>query len=525
MVVFVAAKSRSIRDGVLQDISLLSLEDVESILTPNIRLTFDYILLITAACVISTLGLLLNSTPVIVGGMIISPLMWPIVGSSYALWQSETDFFWRSMRLLAVSVLFTLATSALLTFLSPVKILNEEILSRTSPTLFDLVVAIASGAVAMLSLTNKRVSNTIAGVAIATALLPPVCVSGIGIALFNVSVFWGGLLLFFTNAVAIITVGMTYLTAVSVIRDRVLPAINIRGTVIFFLLLFLLAIPLKKTLSQYGWKLGSVQKTRTVMLAELDKIDSNITLASIQVNEQREDHSEIVLVDADIVVPQSISVTFDDKEQIRKELERSLGKQVNLLLQVQESQTVPSATEETYESQKRVLTTGLREELSKIHEEIVIDTIQITRAEDEWKVNAELTIDPSNPLTEKDREAIEISLTSRIHAAVSLSLDMVPRIKLSSDEDEKQNTLRKVISTILEFRYPQADLLALSLGSEATSSGSPSAVLALQIRMPADRYDPQDMADIFRASISGMVPKGFIIRLRAIPVEDYEFFQ
>lgn len=509
----------------MSDISLLSLDDVQGIVVPNIQITFDYLLLITAACVISTLGLLMNSTPVIVGGMIISPLMWPIVGISYGLWQSKSHFLWKSIRLLGLSVAFTLVTSALLTFFSPIKIINSEIVGRTTPTLFDLIVALASGAVAMLSLTNKRVSNSIAGVAIATSLLPPICVSGIGIAIWNFSVFWGGLLLFITNAIAITTIGIVYLTFVSVVQNKSLPRINFRGAFIFIILLILLIAPLKETLMQYGWKLGSLQTSRSIILKELSQLDSKITLIDIQVNDQKQNEQHITLINIGIMVPQGYSITFDVKEALRKKLEDTLHQPVILNIRIQESISILSVNEEQDLAQKNILTSTLRMELSKVHQEIIIDSVTIKK-NTIWMISATLTVDPSNPLTEKDRVIIEKALSKSINGKVSLSLDLIPRIKLGSDNDKVKNDLQNEINATVSKQFSDVDVLAVSLGvetQEATSSATPRQIVMVQLRVPVEKYKTDLLAKTVRQGALKIVPSNFILQLRVIPVEDMVF--
>ena len=512
---------------IISDISLLSLIDVQEIVVPNIQLTFDYLLLITAACIVSTLGLLMNSTPVIVGGMIISPLMWPIVGISYGLWQSKSHFLWKSIRLLGLSVVFTLLTSALLTFFSPIKIINAEIIGRTTPTLFDLIVALASGAVAMLSLTNKRVSNSIAGVAIATSLLPPICVSGIGIAIWNFPVFWGGLLLFITNAIAITTIGIIYLTFVSIVQNKSLPRINFRGSFIFIILLILLITPLKETLIQYGRNLGSLQVSRTVILKELSKLDSKIALIDIQVNDQRKKSQSLTLVNIGVMVPQGNSITFDTKEELRKQLENSLHQQVELNIRVQESVSILSVVEEEDLSQRNTLTSTLRTELSKIHQEIVIDSIHIEK-KNSWVVRAMLTIDPSNPLTEKDRIFIEKILSKNVNKKVTLSLDLIPRIKLGSDKDKEKNDLQNEINTTISKQFSDVDVLAVSLGIEAkdaSSSATPRQIVMVQLRAPVKTYKVDLLAKAVRQGVLRVISTNFILQLRVIPVEDMTFIE
>lgn len=517
-------KSREVFVGVLKDIKLLSVDDIELVLIPNIQITFDYLLLITSACVVSTLGLLMNSTPVIVGGMIISPLMWPIVGTSYALWRSKKYYLWRSLRLLGLSVLFTLFVSALLAYFSPIKVINDEILSRTTPTLFDLIVALASGAVAMLALTNARVSSSIAGVAIATSLLPPICVSGIGIAFFSSSIFFGGLLLFATNTVAIITIGLIYLILVSTIQNKSVPKIDTRGAVVICILIIVLAIPLKNALSQYGKKLSSVQKSRTVILREFKKIHPAISLISIQTNDQVLQNSHILSVDINIAIPQNVTISFDTKEHIRTEIESILNQPVDLIVRIQPTFAVLSEKEELYKSQERSITDSLRRELSKINQSIVIDSISVVK-EKIWTVKAVLSLDPSNSITEKDRSVLESLVSKEIQSPVSLSLELIPRVKLNSDQDEEKNIIQKTISTDLLIKFPLADVVAISMGSEATSSASPSAVLSVQVRTPKNQYTPESLAEAIRTSLINIINFQYAIKLRMIPVEEEIFTQ
>ncbi len=160
-------------------------------------------ILITATLVASV-GLNVNSTPVIIGAMLISPLLGPINGIGVSLAIYDIALLRKALRNFAVAVLFSLATSAMYFALTPLKEAGSELLARTTPTFWDVLIAFfggLSGSIAALG--RERRTNVIAGVAIATALMPPLCTAGYGIGTLQPKFFIGALYLFLINAVFI----------------------------------------------------------------------------------------------------------------------------------------------------------------------------------------------------------------------------------------------------------------------------------------------------------------------------------
>ncbi len=167
------------------------------------RLTNAYSFMLFSACGIAALGLLQSSAPVIIGAMLISPLMGPIVSMGMALARVDPRRFRSAALTLAIGVLLSVLASTIIVWASPLKDVTPEILARTRPTLLDLVVALLSGFVgAYLSINRK--GGAIAGVAIATSLMPPLAVVGYGVATAAWDIAGGALLLFLTNVVAIL---------------------------------------------------------------------------------------------------------------------------------------------------------------------------------------------------------------------------------------------------------------------------------------------------------------------------------
>ncbi|HEY9551404.1 MAG TPA: TIGR00341 family protein [Prevotella sp.] len=155
------------------------------------------------AIFIASLGLNVNSTAVIIGAMLISPLMGPIIGMGLAIGINDLDLLKRSGKNYVVATVISVITASVYFFISPLSEAQSELLARTSPTLYDVLIALCGGAAGILALSTKGKGNVIPGVAIATALMPPLCTAGFGVATGNISYFFGAFYLFFINTVFI----------------------------------------------------------------------------------------------------------------------------------------------------------------------------------------------------------------------------------------------------------------------------------------------------------------------------------
>lgn len=155
------------------------------------------------AIFLASLGLNVNSTAVIIGAMLISPLMGPIVGMGLAVGIRDFDLLKRSFRNYLVATIISVLTATIYFFVSPLSEARSELLARTSPTLYDVLIALFGGAAGIMALCNKGKGNVIPGVAIATALMPPLCTAGYGLATGKITYFLGAFYLFFINTVFI----------------------------------------------------------------------------------------------------------------------------------------------------------------------------------------------------------------------------------------------------------------------------------------------------------------------------------
>ena len=175
-------------------------EEIIQNINDGLNLDISNFAILICAILIASIGLNMNSVAVIIGAMLISPLMGAIIGIGYGIGTYNTDYIKKSFVLLIFEIAISLATATLYFLLTPVKGASAEMISRTTPTIFDVVIAFVGGTAGMIGLSRKRPGNVLPGVAIATALMPPLCTAGYGIAHLNIKIFLGAGYLFFINS-------------------------------------------------------------------------------------------------------------------------------------------------------------------------------------------------------------------------------------------------------------------------------------------------------------------------------------
>lgn len=168
----------------------------------------DFYVLIFLASSIAYLGLRQNSGAVIIGAMLVAPLMSPMMAIGFGIVRNNSRMIRVAVRSTLAGILLAVATSTLVSFILPAGVVSNEILARTSPNLFDLLIALVSGAAGAYALGRKEVSASLPGVAISASLVPPLCVVGYGLGTRQFDLSYGAGLLFITNLGSIILAGI-----------------------------------------------------------------------------------------------------------------------------------------------------------------------------------------------------------------------------------------------------------------------------------------------------------------------------
>ncbi|WP_315761267.1 DUF389 domain-containing protein [Sphingomonas sp. Y38-1Y] len=243
--------------------------DHEAVLTQvrdDARWNGRYAFMTLMAAGIAMLGMLLPSPVIVLGAMLISPLMGPIIGLGFGI----ATFDWREIRAalaaLALGIVLAVAFSALIVLFSPLQNATDEIASRTRPNLFDLFVALFSALAGAYAMIHGR-HGTVVGVAIATALMPPLCVVGFGLATQNATVLGGAILLFVTNFVTI-ALSAAVIARLHGFGAHLSPQHTLFQTFLIVALLAALAVPLGVSLRQIAWESIFSRQVREVIAAE-----------------------------------------------------------------------------------------------------------------------------------------------------------------------------------------------------------------------------------------------------------------
>lgn len=200
-------RSLFIRQFVSEYFDLRRNKEDEATTVENIRNGVEFkgtnLWILIFAIFIASLGLNVNSTAVIIGAMLISPLMGPIMGLGLAIGQNDFELMKRSFKSYLVATLISVTTSTIYFSLTPLDEVQSELLARTSPTIYDVLIALCGGLAGIIALATKEKGNVLPGVAIATALMPPLCTAGFGLATGNLIYFLGAFYLYFINSVFI----------------------------------------------------------------------------------------------------------------------------------------------------------------------------------------------------------------------------------------------------------------------------------------------------------------------------------
>ncbi len=283
-----------------------------STLRKNARLTTPYVVMMILSTVIATFGLFGNSSPVIIGAMILAPLMSPIVSFSMGVVRYDVNMLKYGIKTILIGTLVSLLFAALVSLIIPLRIVTSEIGARLSPNLLDLGIAVASGVAAAYAHAKEEIAKTLAGVAIAVALVPPLAVAGIGLGWFDWEVFSGAFLLYLTNLAGIIMFGgLTFLVL------GFAPFRRARAGLIYtMIIIVLVCIPLTFSFNRIR------QEARiTEMLEGSEFGDMRMTDVRVRFGENPSVSLRLI---------SSSSIEDEQIIQLKREIEHQVGKEIRL---------------------------------------------------------------------------------------------------------------------------------------------------------------------------------------------------
>lgn len=282
-------------------------------LRENAKPKTTYIVLMILSTLLATLGLFSNSSPVIIGAMILAPLMSPIISLSMGTLRQDRKLITSSIFTISVGIGVGFICAVLLTWITPINQNNSEILLRTNPNLIDLGIAIISGIAGAYAHSKEEIAKTLAGVAIAVALVPPLAVTGIGFALMNWSIFIGAFLLLLTNLTGMVLAG-----AFTFLLGGFSPLkLAKKGIIISSIIVLLLSLPLS-----YGFY-KIVQENNIINSLTNENIN-DIEIKNVVITT----HKPLTL---SITISSTKKLTSEDIQQIKMFIEKRLNKEEIIL--------------------------------------------------------------------------------------------------------------------------------------------------------------------------------------------------
>ena len=294
--------------------------------------SFDFFLLVVLSCVIATLGLLINSPAVIIGAMLVAPLMSPIIGLGLASITGDARLFRDAGVALVQGALVAILISILLTLFNrllpfiPLQDLSAEteLLARTRPSPIDLTIALAGGMAAAYALAQPQLSAALPGVAIATALMPPLCTIGVSAALGRWDMAGGALLLFITNAVTISFAGILIFFTLGFNPRRENNGQLPRPLIISASLILVLLIPLSFLSVRFFSQASENRAINQIAVEEVTKYGAE--LSSLQATQNGD------TLQMEITLRTSMPLSYNDVNQLQRDIAFRLQKPVSVVV-------------------------------------------------------------------------------------------------------------------------------------------------------------------------------------------------
>ena len=282
------------------------------------KFSYVFATLMILSVLLATTGLFANSTPVIIGAMVLAPLMAPIISLSMGVIRSDRQLLSESLKTLGLGIATALFFSAAFTLLIPLEQITAEMRGRLNPNLLDLMVAIFSGVAGAYAYSKEEVAKSLAGVAIAVALVPPLSVTGIGIGLGDFDVIYGSFLLFSTNLVGIaLSAALTFIVlGFSPVKRAK------KGIAYASIMMAIIAVPLVISFKHIVETNDFYNKLKTIKTMEINQKTIELKILNIQTK------NDLVSIDIDAISANMISK--EDLKAIKANIEKTIEKRVAL---------------------------------------------------------------------------------------------------------------------------------------------------------------------------------------------------
>jgi len=404
------------------------------------------------SCIITVLGLLTWSIPVVIGGMLIAPILQPIKAFSFAVTTGSKRTYLKALRMLGLSVIVAVAVAYFITMVVPFADVTKEILARTSPTIVDLFIALASGIIAAVALWYRRLSESIAGVAMAVALMPPLCVIGIGLQFVNRDITLGSTLLFLTNLIAIIVVGIvTFYLFGFFPTNKKWKKRSLTMTLLILTTIAFITVPLWKGMQTIAQNFKINTNINQTFENFLEDIDPNIEFDQV---EYKSIDDKTLRIKATLNVPNTVKVTDLHRQELTQHLALTTQKSVELELSLIDISSVYIDTPANTSQEERLKTR--LESTIKNYSGLVLVNIRIA-----GDPNPLVRMHLINTASFNKKQEIEEVIKEQSQSTLWKSTSVLIQRQKSFDEEKtivKKDPKEDEIKEHFYFLFPNAEL-------------------------------------------------------------------
>jgi uncharacterized hydrophobic protein (TIGR00271 family) len=500
----------------------------------DVEISAGYFLLLSLANLIALCGLIVNSAPVIIGAMLISPLMAPILSVGFAFLTGNRTIWRMALKKIILSLAVTLVVAGIATWLSPLQETTSEILARTRPNLYDLIIAMLAGVAGAVAIcTKKNFLTIVPGVAIATAVIPPLSVAGFGIGTGSLQIFLGGFFLFFTNFVAIIfaTCAVLFYYGFTPTVDSYLGGSSLRKRIVYLAsVLCIISIPLIYTLQESIAQIRLQKLVQETLKQEFDK-EGLSRLTSFAQKEGKEGTLEV-----NAVISTTKYLSEKDIADSEKNIGRNLKRPVTFRLEqlkvqpggLKDEPIKPTLVPVTIQPRQPVEIVHdartqtmrlLTDEVKKIDSVVAPATVTeytfgINSRRPEYPLELQLRSD--SPLSEGQTQLLERMIGADLGIPVRLQIRLtpfIPELVFTPGETALTDEMKKSLLTAKEI-FAREPRLKVSITSYPATSGNrknnlraareraetAASFLSETCAIPADRIG----TDIVRTNSSGI---------------------
>lgn len=489
--------SKKLKDFLALKTEMVNHQAIVREVAGGVERSWVYYLMLLMAGLIALLGLLTNSVAVVIGAMLISPLMGPIISSGLALTIGDLPLARRAFRTIAISVGLTILVTAFITLLSPLKEPTSEILARVRPNIYDLFVAVLSGIVGAVALCTKRnYLITATGVAVATAVIPPLSVAGYGLGTGQLMLGLGGFLLFFTNFVAIVLTSHLIFFIMGFRTSHVETIQYSQRTRLLIIggLMLVISIPLVYTLVVDLRKVNTSKRIERVLKQHLN-LQQSSRMTGYTFQTRKEGVQIRATVNTVRMIPQPV------ERKIKQELQAGFTQPVNLYLEQvlvaserlpQPVETSPLREESPTEIHNKVtrLVHDAERELTTLLAPFPIRNLRLSFATQAQPLGLSAVLRRDWPVNEDELLLVTRQLEKTLQLPLVVTLKTAPLLSpLHFDDNGKLNQeSRQALSLIAQLPGGVSDYrfqLEAHGRASAVSCREVSAYLTKQLTVPA----------------------------------------